>query len=72
MNFYAVGRTGVTSFEISLEKKEVIVKGTAPIEVVLEKISKTGKKVRKKKHVHTQPPFCIPILYSQSLPPLPA
>jgi len=38
--------TGVSSFEISLDKQEVIVKGTAPYDTVLEKIKKTGKEVR--------------------------
>lgn len=41
------GITGVSSFDISLEKQEVIVKGTAPYETVLEKIKKTGKEVRR-------------------------
>ncbi|EIW85158.1 copper chaperone taha, partial [Coniophora puteana RWD-64-598 SS2] len=36
---------GVTSFDVSLEKQEVIVKGTAPYDAVLEKIKKTGKEV---------------------------
>ncbi|PWN46820.1 putative ATX1-antioxidant protein and metal homeostasis factor, partial [Violaceomyces palustris] len=37
---------GVESFDVSLEKQEVIVKGTAPYETVLEKIKKTGKEVK--------------------------
>jgi len=37
---------GVSSFDISLDKQEVIVKGTAPYDTVLEKIKKTGKEVR--------------------------
>lgn len=37
---------GVSSFDVSLEKQEVIVKGTAPYDEVLEKIKKTGKEVR--------------------------
>ncbi|KAF9780416.1 copper chaperone taha, partial [Thelephora terrestris] len=37
---------GVTFYEVSLEKQEVIVKATVPYETVLEKISKTGKEVR--------------------------
>ena len=36
---------GVSSYEISLEKKEVIVKGTVPYDTVYEKIDK-AKKVR--------------------------
>ncbi|KZO95848.1 heavy metal transport/detoxification protein [Calocera viscosa TUFC12733] len=36
---------GVSSYETSLEKQEVIVKGTAEYETVLEKIQKTGKQV---------------------------
>lgn len=37
---------GVSSFDVSLEKQEVIVKGTVPYEDVLAKIKKTGKEVR--------------------------
>lgn len=36
---------GVESYEVSLEKQEVIVRGTAEYEFVLEKIKKTGKEV---------------------------
>jgi copper chaperone len=36
---------GVSSFDVSLEKQEVIVKGTLPYDEVLEKIKKTGKEV---------------------------
>jgi len=36
---------GVESIDISLEKQEVRVKGSAPYDMVLEKIKKTGKKV---------------------------
>jgi len=36
---------GVSSYETSLEKQEVIVKGTADYDTVLEKIKKTGKQV---------------------------
>lgn len=39
-------RLGVESFDVSLEKQEVIVKGTAEYDYVLEKIKKTGKEVR--------------------------
>lgn len=41
-----MGDTGVKSYDISLEKQEVVVKATVPYETVLEKISKTGKEVR--------------------------
>ena len=34
---------GVSSFDVSLEKQEVTVKGTLPYAEVLEKIKKTGK-----------------------------
>ncbi|PCH38053.1 copper ion chaperone, partial [Wolfiporia cocos MD-104 SS10] len=37
---------GVTSYDVSLEKQEVIVKGTIPYDTLLEKIKKTGKEVR--------------------------
>ncbi|KDN47548.1 putative ATX1-antioxidant protein and metal homeostasis factor [Tilletiaria anomala UBC 951] len=37
---------GVSSFDVSLEKQSVVVKGTAPYETVLEKIKKTGKEVK--------------------------
>ncbi|QRV99844.1 copper chaperone [Ceratobasidium sp. AG-Ba] len=36
---------GVSDFEVSLEKQEVIVKGTMPYDDVLAKIKKTGKTV---------------------------
>ncbi|PWN89578.1 putative ATX1-antioxidant protein and metal homeostasis factor [Acaromyces ingoldii] len=38
---------GVSSFDVSLETQQVVVKGTAPYDTVLEKIKKTGKEVRK-------------------------
>lgn len=38
--------TGVSSYDISLEKQEVIVKGSIGYELLLEKIKKTGKEVR--------------------------
>lgn len=41
---------GVDSYDISLEKQEVIVKGTVPYDTVLEKIKKTGKEVGSKVH----------------------
>lgn len=41
--------TGVETFDVSLEKQSVIVKGTAPYDTVLEKIKKTGKEVREGK-----------------------
>ncbi|KZT26362.1 heavy metal transport/detoxification protein [Neolentinus lepideus HHB14362 ss-1] len=37
---------GVSSYDISLENQEVIVKGTIEYDEVLEKIKKTGKEVR--------------------------
>ena len=37
--------TGVTEYDVSLEKEEVIVKGTLGYDDVLEKIKKTGKEV---------------------------
>ncbi|EPQ58712.1 hypothetical protein GLOTRDRAFT_98891 [Gloeophyllum trabeum ATCC 11539] len=37
---------GVSSYDISLEKQEVIVKGTIPYDDLLAKIQKTGKEVR--------------------------
>ena len=36
---------GVASYDISLEKQEVLVKGTIPYDDLLEKIKKTGKEV---------------------------
>ncbi|CCM02379.1 uncharacterized protein FIBRA_04474 [Fibroporia radiculosa] len=37
---------GVTSYDVSLEKQEVVVKGTIAYDALLEKIKKTGKEVR--------------------------
>ncbi|KAI1795793.1 copper chaperone taha, partial [Ganoderma leucocontextum] len=37
---------GVSSYDISLEKQEVLVKGTIEYEPLREKIAKTGKEVR--------------------------
>ncbi|OCH94963.1 hypothetical protein OBBRIDRAFT_788704 [Obba rivulosa] len=37
---------GVASYDVSLEKQEVLVKGTIPYDDLLEKIKKTGKEVR--------------------------
>lgn len=37
--------TGVASYDISLEKQEVIVKGSIPYDDLLAKIQKTGKEV---------------------------
>lgn len=42
-----IALAGVSSFDVSLEKQSVVVKGSAPYETVLEKIKKTGKEVRK-------------------------
>lgn len=40
---------GVDSYDVSLEKQEVIVRGSAEYDYVLEKIKKTGKEVRRYK-----------------------
>lgn len=37
--------TGISSYDVSLEKQEVLVKGTIPYDSLLEKIKKTGKEV---------------------------
>ena len=37
---------GVSSYDISLEKQEVLVKGTIPYDDLKAKIAKTGKEVR--------------------------
>ncbi|EKM55585.1 uncharacterized protein PHACADRAFT_256312 [Phanerochaete carnosa HHB-10118-sp] len=37
---------GIDSFDVSLEKQEVIVKGSIEYDALLEKIKKTGKEVR--------------------------
>lgn len=37
--------TGVSSYDISLEKQEVIVKTTVDYDTILAKIKKTGKEV---------------------------
>ncbi|CAE6420288.1 unnamed protein product [Rhizoctonia solani] len=37
---------GVSSYEVSLDKQEVLVTGTLPYEDVLAKIKKTGKDVK--------------------------
>lgn len=36
---------GISSYDISLEKQEVVVKGTIGYDTLLEKIKKTGKEV---------------------------
>lgn len=36
---------GISSYDVSLEKQEVIVKGKIPYDDLLEKIKKTGKEV---------------------------
>lgn len=36
---------GVSSFDVSLEKQEVLVNGSIPYDDLLEKIKKTGKEV---------------------------
>lgn len=40
------------SFNVSLEKQSVVVRGSAPYETVLEKIKKTGKEVKHGEVVH--------------------
>eukprot|EP00200_Dunaliella_tertiolecta_P001853 CAMPEP_0202349056 /NCGR_PEP_ID=MMETSP1126-20121109/6708_1 /ASSEMBLY_ACC=CAM_ASM_000457 /TAXON_ID=3047 /ORGANISM="Dunaliella tertiolecta, Strain CCMP1320" /LENGTH=67 /DNA_ID=CAMNT_0048940805 /DNA_START=34 /DNA_END=237 /DNA_ORIENTATION=+ len=35
---------GVESFDVNLEEKKVVVRGSATPEAVLEKVAKTGKK----------------------------
>lgn len=40
------GLSGVDSFDVSLEKQEVIVRGSAAYDDVLATIKKTGKEVR--------------------------
>lgn len=37
--------TGISTYEVNLEKQEVIVKGSVDYDTVLEKIKKTGKEV---------------------------
>jgi copper chaperone len=37
---------GISSYDVSLEKQEVLVKGTIDYDTLLEKIKKTGKEVR--------------------------
>ncbi|KAJ1309511.1 hypothetical protein OPQ81_006285 [Rhizoctonia solani] len=37
---------GVSSYEVSLEKQEVLVSGTASYDDILTKIKKTGKEVK--------------------------
>ncbi len=37
--------TGVESYDVSLEKQEVIVKGTIPYDDLLARIKKTGQEV---------------------------
>ena len=36
---------GISSYDVSLEKQEVIVRGSADYDYILEKIKKTGKEV---------------------------
>jgi copper chaperone len=36
---------GISSYDVSLEKQEVLVTGTIPYDELLEKIKKTGKEV---------------------------
>jgi hypothetical protein len=52
---------GVDSYDISLEKQEVIVKGSIEYEKVLEIIKKTGKEVRipSQQRAHLLTDFCV-------------
>lgn len=45
-NAYLSTVVGVSSYDVSLEKQSVLVKGTISYDDVLEKIKKTGKEVR--------------------------
>lgn len=36
---------GIDTYDVSLEKQEVVVKGTIPYDTLLERIKKTGKEV---------------------------
>ncbi|OSX65242.1 hypothetical protein POSPLADRAFT_1133664, partial [Postia placenta MAD-698-R-SB12] len=36
---------GIDTYNVSLEKQEVVVKGTIPYDTLLERIKKTGKEV---------------------------
>ncbi|KAF5365733.1 hypothetical protein D9758_003292 [Tetrapyrgos nigripes] len=42
---------GVDEYSVNLDTQQVIVKGTAPYDEILEKIKKTGKEVRSGKTV---------------------
>jgi len=44
---------GVESFDVNLDSQEVLVKGPATYDYILEKIKKTGKEVRKGEIVET-------------------
>ena len=44
MRMPARTHAGVESFDVSLEKQQVVVKGSVAPEVVLETVKKTGKK----------------------------
>ena len=46
-----VGGPGVSSYDISLEKQEVVVKGSIPYDDLHAKIAKTGKQVRRARYV---------------------
>jgi len=45
MVYFQARWTGVSSFDVSLDKQEVTVEATIPYDDVLEKIKKTGKEV---------------------------
>ncbi len=44
--FHPPGLAGITSYDVSLDKQEVIVKTAIPYDDILAKIKKTGKEVR--------------------------
>jgi hypothetical protein len=48
--------TGISSFTVTRETQEVLVKTAIPYEDILEKIKKTGKEVRKQitAHIHLE------------------
>ncbi|KAI6005607.1 hypothetical protein EDD15DRAFT_2154532, partial [Pisolithus albus] len=54
-------QAGVESYEVSLEKQEVTVRGTATYDFVLEKIKKTGKEVSASNHHRHGPCWLIDV-----------
>lgn len=53
-NMGSNGSTGITTYEVSLEKQEVVVKGPVDYDTVLEKIKKTGKEASRNADFNTQ------------------